>query len=135
MGKNDFMQGRNEGLAYALRIAEVDGVEGLKREVESRRVTGISINVSHKELEEACASMRMMMFDTMRMCVIGILTDRWGFGAKRIGQFMDDFDEACELLDKGVIEWQGIRDRINERYGMYLDIRDNDKNTIIQRRY
>ena len=33
MAKNDYFDGRNEGMDFALRIVEKDGIEGLRREI------------------------------------------------------------------------------------------------------
>ena len=47
----DYNRGRNDGLAMALRIAEEDGIEGLRREIKFRGVTGIHTALAKKELD------------------------------------------------------------------------------------
>lgn len=136
MGKqNDYMAGRAEGIAYALRIAEVDGIEGLRAEVKARGITGLNLNISHKELAEATDAMRRHMFDTMSLMAAGILADRWGFSGDDVKTYLDDFKEACDLLENGVIEWEGIRQRYYETFGEVLSIYGNDRDTILKRRY
>lgn len=136
MGKqNDFMDGRAEGMSYALRIAEKDGIEGLREECRKRNITGLNLNVSHKELELATEQMRNMMFDTFMAFTIGILHDVWGFGPDRTQQFMDKFMEGAELMEQGVISWQQIIDNTYDAVGKKIAVRYNNTNKHIEKIY
>lgn len=53
------MNGRMEGMAYTLRIAEKDGIQGLREECTKRNITGLHLNVSHKEMEKATEQMSL----------------------------------------------------------------------------
>jgi len=55
----DIMEGRNQGLAFALKVARAGGIEALEKEIQSRSLTGVSLNVPRKELEVATESMRL----------------------------------------------------------------------------
>ena len=96
---------RYEGMAYALRIAKKDGIEGLEAEIKKRGITGISINMSHKEMEKATENMRNMMFDTFLCFTIGILHDCFGFGKARANKFKNHFFEGSQFLEDGVLAW------------------------------
>lgn len=136
MGKQDmYMQGRAEGMAYALRIAETDGIEGLRTECKKRNITGLNLNVSHKELEIATEQMRNMMFDTFMAFTIGILHDVWGFGPDRTQKFMDKFVEGAELMEQGVITWDQIIENTYDAVGKKIAIRRNDTNKKIEHIY
>ena len=133
--QNDYMNGRMEGMAYALRIAEKDGIEGLREELLKRNITKINLNVSHKELEKATEQMRNMMFDTFMAFTVGILHDVWGFGPDRTQKFMDKFQEGAELMEQGVITWDEIIENAYEVVGKKLAIRHNDTNTRLEKIY
>lgn len=136
MGKQDsYMNGRMEGMAYALRIAEKDGIAGLREECTKRNITGLHLNVSHKEMEKATEQMRNMMFDTFMAFTIGILHDEWDFGAVRVQRFMDRFMEGAELMEQGVITWEQILENTYEIVGKKLEIRKNDTNQKIEKIY
>lgn len=52
MGKVDIQtQARMDGMAYALRIAKKEGVEGLDKELKRRGITGLGLPASHKEID------------------------------------------------------------------------------------
>ena len=50
---NKEMQARTEGMTYALRIAKEKGLEELEKEIKFRNLTGISLNLSRKDLNNA----------------------------------------------------------------------------------
>ena len=128
-------QARFEGMDYALRIAKKDGVEGLEQEIKKRGIAGISINMSHKELEKATENMRNMMFDTFMCFTLGILHDEFGIGPERAQRFIDKFLEGVDLMDQGVITWQQIIDNTYDVLGKKMTIRYNNKDTKLEREY
>lgn len=51
MSKLDqYMQGRTEGMEFALRLAKDKGIEELEKEVRFRNRTGVSLNLTRQEL-------------------------------------------------------------------------------------
>jgi hypothetical protein len=132
---DDLAQGRMEGLEYAERIVQKDGLKGLQEEIKKRGYTGISINVSHKEMEQATAQMRNMMFDTVMAMSMGILHDEFGYGHDRLQRFIDKFQEGAELLAEGVITWEQIIENAEEVTGIPLTIRRNDHDVKLKREY
>ena len=59
MSLKDYQKGRNDGLALAAKIVKEGGVEALAEEIRLRGVTGIHVNLSQKELEEALGRSRI----------------------------------------------------------------------------
>ena len=47
------MQGRTEGMEFARRLVKDKGIEELEKEIRFRQRTGISLNVTRQELNEA----------------------------------------------------------------------------------
>lgn len=136
MGKTEnLQQGRNEGMDYALRIVKKDGIEGLEEEIKKRGITGISVNLSHKEMEQATTQMRNMMFDTFLCFTVGILHDVYGFGKDRTQKFIDKFIEGTALLEEGTLTWQQIQENTKEVLGKDLEIRFNEHDSRLKREY
>ena len=51
MSKLDqYMQGRTEGMEFALRLAKDKGIEELEKEVRFRNRTGVSLNLTRQEI-------------------------------------------------------------------------------------
>ena len=66
MGKIDSQsQARMDGMAYALRIAKKEGVEGLDKELKRRGITGLGLPASHKEIDHELDKIKMQVLDTV----------------------------------------------------------------------
>jgi hypothetical protein len=50
---NDLMQGRNQGLILALKIVHEGGIEALEKEIQYRNLSGVSLNLTQKEIKDA----------------------------------------------------------------------------------
>lgn len=42
---NELMEGRNQGLVLALKIAKEQGIEALEKEIQYRNITGVSMKL------------------------------------------------------------------------------------------
>lgn len=85
MAKFDqYMQGRTEGMEFALRLAKDKGIEELEKEIKFRNSTGISLNVTRQELNAASNKIKEMTLDTFTTLGIAVLHDVFGFGEKKM---------------------------------------------------
>ena len=85
MSKLDsYMQGRTEGMEFALRIVKDKGIEELEKEIKFRQRTGISLNVTCQELNAASNKIKEMTLDTVTLLSVACLCHLWGFGKKDV---------------------------------------------------
>lgn len=97
MGKIDaMMAGRNEGLVYALDIVRNGGVEALEEEIRLRRLQGVSLNVSAKELEAAKRQITRRTVDVVCAAACLTLHDAFGFGQQRALKFLHRFESKID---------------------------------------
>lgn len=100
MANKDLMLGRNDGMAFALRIAERDGIEALRKEIEFRNLTGISLNVPQKDIKEAGKHMAMHATVTAIAISIDTLKEEFAFSNYQLNKFHELFNqkvtECCE---------------------------------------
>lgn len=97
VGKIDaMMAGRNEGLAYALEIVKKGGQEALEEEIRLRRLQGISLNVSAKELEAAKRQITRRTVDVVCAAACLTLHDAFGFGQQRALKFLHRFESKID---------------------------------------
>lgn len=120
MGKiNDRMEGRNQGLVFALDLVRKGGVEALEKEVAARNISGLSMTMTQKEVEK---NVRMMQFrsTTMGMAISFItLLDEFGMSKYQVKKFKDTFDKKIdEILAK-----DGDTTELVERIENEIDIR------------
>lgn len=81
---NSYMQGRTEGMEFALRLVKDKGIEELEKEIKFRQRTGISLNVTRQELNAASNKIKEMTLDTYSILSVACLCDLWGFGKKKM---------------------------------------------------
>ena len=121
----DYNRGRNDGLAMALRIAEEDGIEGLRREIKFRGVTGIHTTLAKKELDQASKQIKEMTLDTMIVLAVATLHDEFDFGQKRCQRFMDRLELKAGCLIDDLATWPDYIKAIKDEIGLELSIREN----------
>lgn len=123
---NDYMNGRNEGMVYALKIAKESGVDVLEKECAFRNYTSIPSQVSTKACDIAINKIKLNTIDTIQILCIATLIDEFGFGAKRIKRFMDRFNLKTECLTEDYVSWEDIIQDIKESKNIELCIRKNE---------
>lgn len=127
MSKLDqYMQGRTEGMEFALRLAKDKGIEELEKEVRFRNRTGISLNLTRQELAAGSQNIKNMTFDTMLAMSLMVLRDEFDFGKKRLERFKDRFTQKATSLADDYCTWLDIIDTIKDETGIDLEIRINN---------
>ena len=121
----DYNRGRNDGLAMALRIVESDGIEGLRKEIKFRGVTGIHTTLAKKELDQASKQIKEMTLDAMIVLAVATLHDEFDFGQKRCQRFMDRLELKAGCLIDNLATWPDYIKAIKDEIGLELSIREN----------
>ena len=120
----DYDRGRNDGLAMALRIVESDGIEGLRKEIKFRGVTGIHTALAKKELDQASKQIKEMTLDTMIVLAVATLHDEFDFGQKRCQRFMDRLELKAGCLIDNLATWPDYIKAIKDEIGLELSMRE-----------
>ena len=127
MGKqNDIIQGRNEGMAFALRIAKEKGIEELEKEIQRRGISGINARLTHQEIDEASDRIKMMVLDTVLAMSCMTLRDEFGFGQERLMRFKKRFNDKSECIMEGYDSWADLLGTLKDETKVELEIRRND---------
>ena len=125
--------GRNDGLALAMKIVKEGGVEALEKEIRDRGVCGVHTNLTMRELEEAMVPIKQNCVDTMLAMSLATLRDEFGFGKKRLEQFIDRFSLKANCLGE-YIKWSEIVAQLEEETGVKVEIRNlDDLDTVWER--
>ena len=117
----------NEGFEAACRVAERNGLEGLKAERRFRGVTGLMTRMTASEIDERSDDIKHLLFGTLRIAFVSVLHDDFGFGKQRIQKFLYKCDKFAEYLDHGWISWIDVIESIKESTGVNLMIEDGDQ--------
>lgn len=132
MGKiNKEEQARLQGMAYALKVAQEKGIEGLAEELKYRNVTYVPIAIPRKAMDECVNNIKMNTIDTMLILSASTLRDEFGFGKERLCRFIERFNVKAECLVDGFCTWDDQMTTLAEECGIELSIRHNDKNVRV----
>lgn len=123
----EYERGREDGLLLALKIAEQDGIEGLRREIKFRGATGIHTSLASKDLDKAADQIKRITRDCFIVLSVAALHDAFGFGQTRIQRFINKFNEGADYLDQGLATWQDYISEIKEQLNLTLDIHDGER--------
>lgn len=121
-----YMQGRNDGMAFALKIAKEKGIEGLEEECRYRGCTNLPSRVPKRAADEFVEQMKNNTIDTILMMSVAVLRDEFEFDKKRLERFQDRFMLKTECLIEDYCTWDDIREALKEETGLELGIRKNE---------
>lgn len=100
MGKIDSSyQARLDGMAFALRVAEKDGIEGLQKELKFRNAHFVPLEITAEGRKEICSWITARVVQTLLTMVLATLRDEDGWGEKRLKRFKAAFEKKCEAVD------------------------------------
>lgn len=118
----EYTRGRDDGLALAWKIIQESGVEGFKKELNFRKVTGIHTNFMMKEVDQFTEPFKKVMAETMQICMVAALHDEFGFGQSRCQRAMNAIDKLMTYVNHGWTYWIDVMDDIKKR--LKLDLED-----------
>ena len=96
--RDDLLQGRAEGMAFALRIAREGGVEALEKEIRMRTIWGLQVNMSMKDIQDIKEKITLRVIDIIRAVALITLRDEFGFGHDRGLRFLKRFDLKVDCI-------------------------------------
>lgn len=83
MGKIDSSyQARLDGMAFALKVAEKNGIEGLRKEVKFRNANFVPLEISMEKRRDICELLGVRIIHTFLTMVLATLRDKCGWGRK-----------------------------------------------------
>lgn len=141
MKPNDIIKLRNEGMAYALKIAKEHGIEELQKQVQMRGYLRATVKFTPEEMVQTIDNIAERIYNNMLTMVYAVLHDRHGWGKKRLLDFKCEFDEKVYLvgerdgMGRHYVRFEDYAQEANELYDIGIDIekvleaqRNNDEN-------
>ena len=124
-------QARRDGMAYALKIAQERGIEGLEEEIKFRNATFLPIAVPRAACDEAIEKIKYNTIDTVLVLASVTLRDEFEFGKKRIERFKERFTLKTECLCEDYVTWDDLIQQLKEECGVDASIRYFNDNVRI----
>ena len=89
---NDIIPGRNQGMTMALRVAKEGGIEAPEKEVNFRNISGISLNLTQKEIEDASWKTHVRATEVAIAISLVTFLDEFCFSRSQLAKFKAAFD-------------------------------------------
>ena len=117
-----------QGMVYACRLAQEQGVDALVKTVKQRGVTKVDITASDKRLNDMWGALSDNIGQNMLTTAVWVLHDTFGFGQKRLQQFMTEFDKATanlmnlDYMGEHYVTLEDYAVELNRKYDLGLDV-------------
>lgn len=128
MSRDKEFEQRMQGMVYACRLAQEQGIEALVKDVKQRGVTKVDITASDKQLADMWGALSDNIGQNMLTTVVWVLHDTFGFGQKRLQQFMTEFDKAAanlmslDYMGEHYVTLEDYAVELNQKYNLGLDV-------------
>ena len=106
MGRiNKEYEWRMQGMMAALKIAENEGIEALKKDIKNRGFWKLHISITEKDRQELLETMSRNLYTVFLCTVCETLNSKFGYGKKRLHQFKEEFDKVVQITTD--FDWAG----------------------------
>ena len=125
--RDDYMLGRSEGIAFALKIAKEGGIEALEKEIRMRNIWGLHTNVPMKDIEDIKNKITLRVIDIITCVALLTVHDEFGFGQQRALRFLKRFEQKVDCVvgdpdDGQTVSLEDYIKVIDEEMGIKLKI-------------
>lgn len=120
------MEWHMQGFAKACVIAKTQGIDALEQEIKFRNLTQVPITVSQGDVDRATRHIAELLQEKVLILACAVLHDEFGFGKKRVQQFMDRFDSKAECIQDGFVSFNDYVDTLNEELQIKLVKREDE---------
>lgn len=129
MAKKDreMQQYRNDGMAFALKIAKEKGIEALEKEVEYRKATFLPSAVQEKDVTKFVDETKMNCLDTVLIMSMMVLRDEFDFGEKRLNRFKERFNRKADVIMTNNATWKDLQEILKEETNIDTEIRNAEQ--------
>lgn len=124
MKLSERMQIRNEGMLMAYKVAKDGGVEALEKEIQFRNLTGVSLNIPRKEIEEATANINLRATEVAITISLVTLLEEFCFSKFQALKFKDTFDRKVQDILNDEVTLADYLKRIRGELNIDLVVRD-----------
>lgn len=117
-------QARISGLQRGLEIAEKEGIEGLREEVNFRCKTKIPLAWDRKDVGDAMQEIQDNMLSTIMLMSVFVLRDEFGFGKERVKRFTNKYIENSKQLLSKDLNWADVKEVMEQEIGFKCKLDD-----------
>ena len=111
-------EARIQGMIYACNLAEKEGIDALKKDIQMRGITRVPIGVTEKELNSLVGTLAENLYTTFLTMTMIALEDAYSFKKTRLMRFKESFDK--HTIATYNMDWLGKHYVSMPSYARYL---------------
>ena len=119
-------QYRNDGMAYAYKIAKEKGIETLEKEIKYRKATFLPSAVQEKDITKFVDETKENCLDTVLIMAMMVLRDEFDFGEVRLNRFKERFNLKSECISNDSTTWKDLQQILQDETRVKTRIRNAD---------
>lgn len=118
---------RMQGIMHARQVVKERGLEGLESDIRKRGFLRVPLTYTEGQINSFWDDLSKNLYTTMLTVTCMVLSDRYGFGKKRLRAFKMEFDkktqDALDLdsLGEHYVTLEDYANYLNEEYGLGID--------------
>ena len=106
-----------QAMSKALSIAKEKGVDALEEELKMRGATKMPLTVSSAKGRAWMEKASQQTIETVLLMSLCVLRDEFGFGEKRLNQYLDRYAEKTDCMAHGYVDWEDLQEEMGEYLG------------------
>lgn len=128
MARDKEFEARMQGMIYAYNLVKEGGIEALNNDLKKRNFLKAPFNVSVKEMEAYYHNISENVYHNMITAVCYTLHDVFGFGKKRITDFMMAFNKNVmhtrdfDYMGEHYVKMEDYAIELNEKFKLGIDV-------------
>lgn len=119
--QKEYDRGWASGLDFANRLVDEGGPQALKDQIKVRGIISEPIPWKAADLDRLLETIKQLASASLRVAIIAVLHDQFGFGQKRVQKFNDAYSKFLDYLDRGWISWFDITERLRKELDLNLE--------------
>lgn len=123
-----YFDSRMQGMVYACRIAQEQGIDALVKEIKRRGVTKVDLYATQSQLNEMWGALSDNIGQNTLTTVAWVLNTEFGFGKDRLSRYKQAFDRAVAItqnldyMGEHYVTLEDCAVELNKKYNLGLDV-------------
>lgn len=128
MARDKEFEIRMQGMIYAYNLVKEGGIEALTTDMKRRNFLRAPMKFTAKQIKEFYSEISANLYNNMLTTVCYTLNNSFGFGAKRIRDFKNAFDNHVQYtldldyMGEHYVKLEDYAVELNEKFNMGIDV-------------
>lgn len=119
---DDINNARVEGMDYATRIIEKNGMNAWKQELKLRQRNGISLPLKPKDFIREADNVQKVIISQCLLMSIAVLLDEFDFTKEQLIDFTERFNRKSDCMTDDYHLWQDYADMMKVDYDIDVGV-------------